>query len=126
MALITGSIRGVTQLHTPAMLGRKAYLVTANFGANVGGTDTCTLTGVGAAIAGRTRNGRTVTVRTASPAGPGKDSNNLDVYMVGAAGTQNVTVAGDNLTGILGTAAAATQTSTACTGVQLIVCVDEA
>lgn len=126
MALITGTIRGVTQLNSPAMLGRKAYLVTADFGANVGGTDTCTLTGVGAAIAGRTRNGRTVTLRTASPAGPGKDANSLDVYMVGAAANQNVVVSGDNLTGILGNALAATQSSAACKGVQLIVCVDEA
>lgn len=126
MALNSGTIKGVVCLNAPTMIGRKAYLVTADFPANVGGTDTVQLTAVGATIAAHTRNGRTVTIRAAACTGAGKDSASLDVYAAGSAGVYPLTVAADVLSGILSTQTAATQTSAACKGVQFIVFTDEA
>lgn len=127
MAVISGTIREVVNLSAPLNTGRKAYLVTADFGAYVTGTDTMALNGVGAAIAAKTRSGRTVTLRGALPGLPGKDiaTMSVDVYAAGAA-VQALTVTGDNLTGILANAAGAGQSSTACRGVGLLVIVDEA
>ena len=127
MALNNGNIRGVVCLNAPTSTGRKAYLVTADFPANTGGTDTIQLLAVGATIAQHTRNGRTVTVRAAACTGSAKDTSTppLDVYAAGSAGVFPLTVTGDVVSGILSTQAAAVQTSLACRGVQFIVFTDE-
>jgi hypothetical protein len=106
--------------------GRKAYLVTADFAAYTGASDTATVTGVGAAILAETRNGKTVTLRGAIPAGAGYDTANQAVYFTGTA-VQAATVSSDDLTGQLSGADGTELTSsTACKGVGLIVIVDEA
>lgn len=126
MATISGTILGVTELRTKESTGRKAYLVSCSFGAYSGSADTAALAGVGAAILAKTRNGRTVTLRGAVPAGPGYDTAAQAVYFTGAS-VQALTVSSDDLTGNLSNAAGTELTaSTASTGVELCVIVDEA
>lgn len=126
MAVINGTVRGVTQLSSMANSGRKAYLVTADFAAYTGAADTATITGVGAAIAARTRNGKTVTLRGAVPCIAGLDTNSQEIYFTGTA-VQAATVSSDDLTGQLSTAALVEITSaTASRGVGVVVIVDEA
>lgn len=126
MATIAGTITGVTLLRSKEGSGRKAYLLTADFGAYTGASDDASLAGVGAAILAKTRNGKTVTLRGALPAAPGKDTNAQDVYFTGAS-VQALTVSTDALTGNLSIAAGTeVSTSTACKGVEICVIVDEA
>lgn len=126
MAVINGTIRGVTNWAAPGLTGRKAYLVTADFAAYSGAADTATITGVGAAILAHTRNGRTVTLRGSLPAVAGLDTNSQLIYFTGTA-VQAGTVSSDDLTGQL-SAADLTEiaSSTACKGVGVVVIVDEA
>lgn len=126
MATISGTITGVAALRSKESNGRKAYLVTANFGAYTGAADSAALTGVGAAILAKTRNGKTVTLRGAVPMAAGYDTGNQAVYFTGAS-VQALTVSSDDLTGNLSNAAGTELTSsTASTGVELCVIVDEA
>lgn len=126
MATVTGTITGVTLIRSKESSGRKAYLLTANFGAYTGSSDTAQLSAVGATILAHTRNGKTVTLRGALPMASGYDTANQAVYFTGAA-VQADTVSSDALTGnlsdITGTELTA---STASAGVELCVIVDEA
>jgi hypothetical protein len=130
MAVIAGTITGVSHVRSKTesnatQPSRKAYLVTASFGAYSGAADTASLTGVGAAILARTRNGKTVTLRGAVPAAAGKDTANQDVYMTGTA-VQALTVSSDDLTGQLSSRDGTELTSaTPSKGVDLLVIVDE-
>ena len=125
MATINGTITGVSLLRSKAQLGRKAYLITCDFGAYTGASDTATVTGVGAAILAHTRNGETVTLQGAVPIGPGLDTNAQDVYFTGAS-VQAGTVSSDDLTGNLSNVDGTELTSsTACKGVELCVIVKE-
>ena len=125
MATITGTIMGVTELRAKEPTGRKAYLVSANFGAYTGASDDAKLAGVGAAILAKTRNGKTYTLRGAVPAGAGYDTAVQAVYFTGAS-VQALTVSSDDLTGNLSNAAGTELTSaTASVGVELVVIVDE-
>lgn len=127
MGTINGSITGVSLLAASAngAGARKAYLVTADFPAYTGSGDTATITGVGAAIAAATRNGKTNTLRGAICVAPGLDTNAQAVYC-GGASVQAMTVSSDDLTGNL-TVAAGTEitTTTAATGVTIVAVVDE-
>jgi hypothetical protein len=126
MATISGTITGVSGLRSKASTGRKAYLLTVDFGAYTGASDTAAISGVGAAILAHTRNGKTVTLRGAVPIAPGKDTAAQDVYFTGAS-VQAATVSTDDLTGNLSNAAGTELTSsTACKGVEICVIVDEA
>lgn len=126
MATISGTITGVSALRSKEGSGRKAYLITADFAAYSGGSDTAAISGVGAAILAHTRNGKTVTLRGAVPAAAGYDTANQAVYFTGAS-VQAATVATDDLTGNLSNAAGTELTSaTASKGVELCVIVDEA
>jgi hypothetical protein len=126
MAVINGTIRGVTQVASMGNTGRKAYLVTADFAAYTGASDTATITGVGAAILAKTRNGKTVTLRGAVPAIAGLDTNSQLCYFTGTA-VQAATVSSDDLTGQLSGADGTELTSsTASKGVGVVVIVDEA
>lgn len=122
MATIDGTIDGVTLVRANG--ARKTYLLSCSFAAYTGASDDARLVGVGAAIAARTRNGKTNTLVAGSPAcsaGAGKDTNNQDVYFGGtiAKSTDNLTT---NLCNAAGTELTA---STACKGVELVVAVDE-
>lgn len=126
MAVIAGSITGVSLLRSKEGSGRKAYLLTVDFAAYTGASDTASISAVGAAILAKTRNGKTVTLRGALPIGPGKDTAAQDVYFTGTA-VQAATVSSDDLTGQLSNAAGTElTTSTASKGVELCVIVDEA
>lgn len=126
MAVINGTITGVSLLRSKEGSGRKAYLLTCDFAAYTGASDTATVTGAGAAILAKTRNGKTLTLRGAVPIAPGKDTAAQDVYFTGTA-VQAGTVSSDDLTGQLSNAAGTELTSsTACKGVELCVIVDEA
>jgi uncharacterized phage protein gp47/JayE len=126
MAVINGTITGVSELRAKSHPGRKAYLITAEFAAYTGAADTATVTGVGAAVLAHTRNGKTVTLRGSVPIAPGYDTNSQAVYFTGTS-VQAGTVSSDDLTGQL-SAADGTEltTSTAAKGVELCVIVDEA
>lgn len=119
MAVINGTITGVTLLRAKG--DRKAYLLTADFAAYTGASDTMALLAVGAAIATKTRNGKTNTLRSGACVGAGLDTNAQAVF------TGALTVSTDDLTGNL-TNAAGTEltTSTAAKGVEVVVVVDEA
>lgn len=115
VSLIAGNVNGVGL--------RRAYLLTVSFPAYTGSSDSATITGVGAAIAAKTRKAGTNTMRAdAAPTcvGAGVDTNGQAIYI----GT--CTVSSDALTFNLTdgngnelTAATASQ------GVQLIVPVDQ-
>jgi len=70
----------------------KTYLVTANFGTYAAAADSGQLANVGAAIAARVRNGKTLTLRSAHGCGPGVDTVGNDIFF-GA-----MTVSSDSLT----------------------------
>jgi hypothetical protein len=126
MAVINGTIKGVTQIASMSNTGRKAYLLTADFAAYTGAADTATITGAGAAILAKTRNGKTVTLRGSLPAVAGLDTASQAVYFTGTA-VQAGTVSSDDLTGQLSALDGTELTSsTACKGVGVIVIVDEA
>lgn len=126
MAVASGTITGVSLLRSKEGSGRKAYLLTVNFGAYTGASDTASISGVGAAILAKTRNGKTVTLRGAVPIGPGYDTANQAVYFTGTS-VQAATVSSDDLTGQLSNAAGTELTSaTASKGAEICVIVDEA
>lgn len=126
MAVASGTITGVSLLRSKEGTGRKAYLLTVNFGAYTGSTDTASISGVGAAILAKTRNGKTVTLRGAVPMAAGYDTASQAVYFTGTA-VQAATVSSDDLTGQLSNAAGTELTSaTASKGVEICVIVDEA
>lgn len=122
MATIAGTIKGASLLTaTPTnYAGRKAYHVIFDIGAYTGSTDDGSLAAVGAFIAGQTDNGKTITLRSAVNAYPGLDTAAQLVY------TGALTVSTDaltfNLTNISGTELTS---STASTGIGLVVVVDE-
>jgi len=123
MAVINGSITGVTLVRATG--ARKTYLLTCDFAAYTGAADTATVTGIGAAIASKTRNGKTNTLRAVLPAGPGRDTANQDVYFTGTA-VQAATISSDDATGHLAVAAGTEVSSaTASKGVELVAVVDE-
>lgn len=125
MAVIAGTITGVSHLRSQANSGRKVYLITLDFAAYTGAADTASVANVGATIAARTRSGKTVTLRGAVPSAAGRDSSQ-DVYLTGTAAAA-LTVSSDSLTGQLSNAAGTELTSaTASSGVELCVIVDEA
>lgn len=130
MAVINGTITGVSHVRSKtesnaSAPARKAYLLTVEFGAYNGAADTASITGVGAAILARTRNGKTVTLRGAIPAAAGKDTANQDVYATGTA-VQALTVSSDDLTGQLSDRTGAELTSaTASRGIEILAIVDE-
>lgn len=115
VALLTGSPAGTDK--------RRSYLLTVSFPAYTGSTDSATITGVGAAIATKTRKAGTNTMRAdAAPTcvGAGVDTNGQAVYI----GT--CTVSTDALTFNLTDGNGNELTSsTACSGVQLVVPVDQ-
>lgn len=128
MATVNGSIKGVSLLY-PNVTGlgtRKHYLLSCEFGAYTGSGDTATITGVGAAIAAATKNGKTNTLRGGVCVGAGYDTVNQAVYC-GGASVQALTVSTDDLTGNLTIAAGTeiTATTGVTSGVQVAVTVDE-
>lgn len=126
MSVISGTIKGVTNVRAQLNTGRKAYLLAVDFGAYTGAADTAQIVGVGAAILATTRNAKTVTLRGAIPAAPGYDTAAQAVYFTGTA-AQAATVSSDDLTGQLSNAAGTELTSaTASKGVEILVIVDEA
>jgi hypothetical protein len=126
MAVVAGTITGVSELRAKEHPGRKAYLLTVDFAAYTGASDTASISGVGAAILAKTRNGKTMTLRGAVPIAPGYDTAAQAVYFTGTA-VQAATVSSDALTGQLSGADGTELTSsTACKGVELCVIVDEA
>lgn len=119
MATITGTLTGMTLIHANG--ARKTYHVTADFAAYTGSSDDGTLTGVGAFIKGRNRNGKTHTLRGATCIGAGWDTANQAVY------TGTCTVSTDALTFNLAVAAGTEITATTglTRGVEFAVVVDE-
>lgn len=125
MAVISGTITGVSLLRSKEGSGRKAYLLTADFAAYTGASDTASLASVGATILAHTRNGKTVTLRGAVPIAAGKDTAAQDVYFTGTAAAA-LTVSSDDLTGQLSNSSGTELTSsTASKGVEICVIVDE-
>lgn len=128
MATINGTIKGVSlvQGNVNGFGARKAYLLSCEFPAYTGSADTATITGVGAAIATATKNGKTNTVRGALCVGAGADTAAQAVYATGTS-VQAMTVSTDDLTGHLAVAAGTeiTATTGVTSGVQMVVIVDE-
>jgi hypothetical protein len=126
MAVINGTITGVTLLRAKESM--KTYLVTADFPAYTGASDTATVTGLGAAILAHTRNGKTTTLKACECIGSGKDAaaSPLDAYFTGTA-VWAATISSDDATGHLAVAAGTEITSTTGTtkGVELAVVVLE-
>lgn len=122
MGVINGSITGVSLVRAKG--ARKSYLLTCDFAAYAS-TDSATITGIGAAIASHTRNGKTNTLRAVAPCGAGLDTNAQDVYFTGTA-VEAGTISSDDATGNLSNAAGTELSSaTACVGVEVIAVVDE-
>lgn len=128
MGVINGTIKGcsLVQGNVNGVGARKAYLLSCEFPAYTGASDTASVTGAGAAIATATKNGKTNTVRGALCVGAGADTAGQAVYVTGTA-VQAMTVSSDDLTGHLAVAAGTeiTATTGVTSGVQLLVVVDE-
>ena len=96
MAVIPGTVTGITHLNTSAALNgngdEKTVLVTADFAAYDASADTGSLAAIGTAIQNATRDGKTVTLRAAHGVGPGVSDGGADVFF-GA-----MTVSSDDLT----------------------------
>jgi hypothetical protein len=126
MAAINGTITGVTLLRAKDLY--KTYLVTCNFAAYTGASDTATVTGLGAAILAKNRNGKTHTLKAVQCIAPGKDSaaTPLDVFFTGTSVWAG-TISSDDATGHLAVAAGTEITSTTSTtvGVELAVTILE-
>ncbi len=124
MATINGTITGATLLRANGAF--KTYLVTANFPAYTGAADTATVTGLGAAILAKTRNGKTTTLKAVQCIGAGKDAASTDVFFTGTSVWAG-TISSDDATGHLAVAAGTeiSSTSGTTTGVELAVTVLE-
>lgn len=128
MATISATIKGVTNVSKSFQMfgSREAWLLTCDFGAYTGASDTASIASVGATIDARARDGKTSTLRGAIPAFAGADTAAQAVYATGAS-VQALTVSSDDLTGNLSNAAGTELTSaTASSGVGVIVIVDRA
>jgi hypothetical protein len=133
MSTINGTIRGVTLVSkafsqtgtTTTRDRREVWLVTADFAAYTGSSDTATVTGCGAAISDHAHDGKTRTVRFGVPAFAGGDTNNQSVFFTGTA-VEAATVSSDDLTGQLSLAdgTEVTSTSGVTYGVGVLVGVD--
>lgn len=133
MAIISGSITGATNVSkafsgagtVSARDAREVWLVSADFAAYTGASDTAQIQAVGAAISSRAADGKTRTVRWAAPAYAGADTANQAVYFTGTA-VQAATVSTDDITGQLSVAAGTEVTSTTgvSSGVAVLVGVD--
>ena len=132
MATASGTVQGVS-LYSKAFSQtgtvtardrREVWLVTADFPAYTGSTDTAQILAVGAAISARANDGRTRTIAWAGPAFAGGDTANQSVFFTGAS-VNALTVSGDNLTGNLSDSTGTELTSsTASLGVGTLVAVD--
>ncbi len=75
MAVVAGTIKGIHLLSDGDAFnqsgGEETYLVTADFGTYDASADTASLSGVGAAITARKRDGKTRTLRAAHGVAPG-------------------------------------------------------
>lgn len=121
MALITGTIDGVTLLSAQGT--SKTYELSCSFPAYTGASDSMTVLALAAAINAHTRNGKTFAcVVGAVPVrgNPGFDTNGQAIFF----GTQTLAGVG-SITDITGNLTGSDQTeltaSTACQGVKLIV-----
>lgn len=123
MAVINGTITGVSLLRAKGAM--KTYLVTCEFAAYTGAADTATVTGLGAAILAKVRNGKTTTLKAVQCIAPGL-SGSTDVYFTGTAAWAG-TISTDDATGMLSDSSGAelTSTSAAAKGVELAVTVLE-
>lgn len=129
MAAQNGTINGITAIYGnfEGVGTRKAYMLSVSFPAYTGASDTCTINGVGAAIATSTKNGKgnPPTLKGGLCLGPGIDTNSQAVYATGAS-VEAMTVSGDNLTGNLSDSTGTELTSaTASQGVLVLVTVQE-
>lgn len=124
MGVINGSITGVSLIDASGAF--KTYLVTAEFPAYTGASDTATVTGLGAAILAKVRNGKTTTLKAVQCIGAGKDTGNTDVFFTGTAAWAG-TISSDDATGHLAVAAGTeiSSTSGVTKGVKLAVTVLE-
>lgn len=120
MATITGTIDSINLQGHSARGDMKTFLVNCQFGTFTGSADIVALAGVGAAIAAHQKNGKTVTLDSASAYGPGV---NAAGALAHAAGT--FTVASDNITFDLQTSTGADYDSSLTSDVQLSVSVRE-
>jgi hypothetical protein len=123
MAVQNGTITGVSLLrHKDDM---KTYLVTCDFPAYTGASDTATVTGLGVAIKAKNRNGKTHTLKSVECIGAGRDTNAQAVFFTGTA-VWAATISSDDATGHLAVAAGTEITSTtASKGVELAVVILE-
>ncbi|MCZ2439660.1 MAG: hypothetical protein LC119_05730 [Burkholderiales bacterium] len=84
MATIHGAVKGVQILNDSLALAlrgaEKTALITVDFGAYTGSTDSADIEGLSGKIAARMRNGKTVTLRQAHCCAPGADTNKQLVF----------------------------------------------
>jgi hypothetical protein len=129
MSVINGTITGVTLMGANPGNGganAKAFHLVANFAAYTGASDSATITGCLTAIAAAERNGKTLTLRAATRYHAGLDTAAQACYVDTAITLSNTTTSGDLAFDLANAAGTELTTSTACTGVGVIVVVDEA
>ncbi len=125
MSVIDGTIKGITLVNSSKGVNmkdnEKTYLVTADFAAYTGASDSGRLDEIATAIQDQVRNGKTVTLRAAHGCGPGYDNTGASVYF-GA-----MTVSSGDLTFSLTAVDRSTEVTsfTTATGVSALVTVTE-
>lgn len=121
MATVGGTVTGchLVQASTNGLGSRKTYFITANFAVYTASSDSGAITALDTTIASQTKNGKTITLRQAMGAGPGKTNvSGAAVYAL------NCTISGATLTFDLGGTTAEADTP-ACSDVGFFVSVDE-
>lgn len=120
MSTIAGTITDVqlVQADPDGNSARKTYLVLASFGTYTASSDSGAILTVPTGVGDITKAGKTLTMRQAMGACPGKTSTGTAVYAL------NVTVSGNTLTMDLGTTTAEANCA-ASTGVGFLVSFDE-
>jgi len=125
MAVQPGTIKGATLIDSDAYTGsgRFTYLLTVDFPAYTGSTDSGTITGVAAAISARILDGKTrALIASCVPTcvGPGQDTAGQNVFI----GTVTISTADLNFN-LVNSSNTELTSSTASTGVKLLVTVLE-
>lgn len=121
MSTIAGTITNCHLVQAPFGTGgsRKVYHLTASFGQYTAASDDAAITDVPTAIGNFTKNGKTVTLRSAVGGQPGRAADGASVYA-----SPQITVNGNSLEFNLGGVTAEANCA-ASSGVGIIVVVDE-
>ena len=121
MATVSGTVTGIQLLTAGTGLGaRKVYEVSASFTVYTASADSAQITGIQDRIEEFTKSGKTLTLVSAMPGGPGVNTAGVAVYAITPVTNTSGTLAFE-----LGSDASTEADTAACAGVKMLCTVDE-